>query len=122
MFLKFTASGPLEEMVKYLWPEISDSCLIRDYENKYEWVWLTLPEYGVRLNISREHEFGREKRVYPVYVSAFRVETDMWIEEIPEEIIGVFRQGLDCPILIFDGRRNVDKEEGTPIKVLHKDV
>lgn len=122
MYLKFTAAGPLKELVKQLWPNVPDSYLTRDYENLYEWVWLTLPEYGLRLNISREHEWGSEKRVYPVYVSAFMMETDTWIEEIPEEIIGVFQQVLDCPILVFGGRENADKEDGMPIKVLYKDA
>lgn len=92
---------------------------MRDYENVYEWVWLKLPEHNLRLNFSREHEWGEESRIYPIYVSAFSLESDEFVDEIPGEIIDIFLQGLKCKIEVYSGRANVDEEDGIPTRILN---
>ncbi len=118
MYLKFTIDGDLEELVKGIWPNATEDELFRDYENVYEWVWLSLPEYNLRLNISREHEWGEKTQVYPIYVSAFELEKDEFINEIPEEIIQIFCKGINSKLEIFSGRYNVEVKENEPIRVL----
>lgn len=118
MYLKYTIAGNLEDLVRKVWPHASNDDLIRDYENRYEWVWLRLPNFNIRLNISREHEWGEETKVYPIYVSAFDLVSDEVVDEIPEEVIQILHKGNDCKIEIFSGRYNVEVEDGEPIRVL----
>lgn len=118
MYLKFTSEGNLEELVKEIWPSATEDELFQDYENVYEWVWLSLPAYNMRLNISREHEWGEETQIYPIYVSAFELENDRFISEIPEEIIQIFSKGMNTQLEIFNGRYNVEAKDDEPIRVI----
>ena len=119
MYLKFTVAGPLEDIVRAVWPDSPESDLIRDYENVYEWVWLTLPEERLRLNISREHEWGDEAesgRVFPIYVSPFEVEREEFLDAISPDIAERISMTHGCHVEVFDGRQNVDEADVSPIK------
>ena len=120
MYLKFIVAGPLEKIVRAVWPEASEDDMIRDYENVYEWVWLSLPDDGVRLNISREHEWGDDAesgRVSPIYVAPFEIEREAFLDLIPPKIVERISITHCCKVEAFDGRPNVDEEDGVPIKV-----
>ena len=117
MYLKFTVVGELEEIVKSIFPNSTEEKILRDYENVYEWVWLELPSYDIRLNISREHEWGQEKEAYPIYVSAFQLIEDKHVINIPKNIIEQFKS-VNYKTEVYEGRYDVEKPDGTPIHVL----
>ena len=112
MYFKFLIDGPLEEISRKAWPEASEDDLFRDYENVYEWVWLSIPEHGLRLNISREHEWGEETQIYPIYVQAFHLKKEDYIDRIPKQVIQKFQRNIETRIEIYNGRVNVDNEGG----------
>ena len=116
MYLKFTIGGPLEDLVRSVWPDASEDELIRDYENVYEWVWLTLPERGLRLNISREHEWGEEAEgtVYPIYVSEFEQGLGKQVDSIAQKIATSHK----CRVEVHEGRHSVDEADKQPIRVI----
>ena len=116
MYLKFTVDGPLEDLVRSVWPEATEDELIRDYENVYEWVWLKLPAQGLRLNISREHEWGEDVTgtVFPIYVTEFE-------DGLKRQGDGIARQiasAHGCPVEVHEGRHNVEKPDGKPVRVI----
>jgi len=118
MYLKFTNGGSLEDLVRSVWPDASEDELIRDYENVYEWVWLTLPELQLRLNISREHEWGEEaeETVYPIYISEF----DQGLSDQADSIAQKIAIAHQCRVEVHDGRHNVDKPDKQPVRVIEE--
>ena len=112
MYLKFTIDGPLEDIVRAVWPEATADELNRDYENVYEWVWLDLPSQGIRLNISREHEWGEDLTgtVFPIYVSEYEDGLTKQADLIARQIASAH----GCRVELHEGRHNVEKADGTP--------
>lgn len=121
MYVKFTVDGPLEEIVRVIWPE-PEYNLVRDYENVYEWVGLEIPNLKMFLNISREHEWGEEKRVYPIYLSAMDQTKKLFIDPIPAEILDRLGSRLKTQVQIFAGRHNVEVPDGTPIRIVNRET
>lgn len=118
MYIKFTVDGPLIDIVRKAFPDAPDDALFRDYENVYEWVWLSLPSEKITLNISREHEWGEETRIYPIYVNAWSLDQTERIDDVPRPLINAFAQAHPCPIELFAGQYNVDLPDGKPIEVI----
>ena len=118
MYLKFSVDAPLDELVRSLWPEVPRTNLLYDYENVYEWVWLSLPLLGIRLNISREHGWGEDSSSKAIYVSAFQLERDEHIDALPEGLAERIARTQGCSVHVFSGRANVDEEDGEPVEVL----
>lgn len=85
-------------------------------------VWLALPGLGIRLNLSRQHEWGEESQVYPIYLSAYRLDREEGIDTIPEEIADRVLRVHGCPVKVFAGSHNVDQPDGAPVCVLERDT
>ena len=81
-------------------------------------MWLSIAEYGLRLNISREHEWGEETQIYPIYVQAYCLEKDKFIDGIPVQLVQRFQNNIGSKIEIYAGKYIVDIEEGEPIRVI----
>ena len=67
---------------------------------------------------AKEHEWGEGTTIFPIYVSAFKLEEDKFVDEVPEEVIQKLHKALNCKIEVFQGTCNVEVEDGTPIRVL----
>lgn len=118
MYLKYTVDGLLEEIVRKQWPEATEDELLRDYENVYEWVWLKLPQFEICLNVSREHEWGKETTVYPIYECAFDMQMRKRIDEVPEEALERIRNAHGCKVEVFSGTPHSDEGDGDPLRTV----
>ena len=118
MYLKFIVIGELIEIVKLIWPNAKENDLQRDYENKYEWVWLTIPELGICLNISREHEWGKESKTYPIYLNNWQNPYENRIDHIPEDIIERVSKALKCSVEVFSNSNIPGEEDAEPQRVV----
>jgi len=101
MHIKFVIDGPLVEIVQKAWPTLDEDSMARDYENRYEWAWVSLPEHNIRLNISREHEWGEETHNYPLFIAPFKTEVDTPFGIIPDDVIQHLVDSLGCDAELF---------------------
>ena len=122
MYLKLTVGSPLEEFVRAAWPEAEGESLMYDYEDVYEWGWLELPGLGIRLNISREHGEAEEPACEPgpVYVGAFDIDSETYVDELPEQVVERFRAAHSGQMTVHPGRYYVDQPDAEPVRVFLK--
>lgn len=55
MYVRFQRGHDFPKLGSLLSPGTQESDLDRDCENVYEWMYVTLPQFAVTLNISRDH-------------------------------------------------------------------
>lgn len=119
MYLRIEINGELLELMQRVWPNKEESEFYHDYENVYEWVWVHLPEQKIWLNISREHDLGKEQENYPIYIGGFvsDAEFSKRVEKIPSEIPAIISEALQCKVVLHEGNYIIEHPEG---KVLNE--
>lgn len=121
MYFKFTVGGDLEDIVRSVWPYASGSDLEYDYENVYEWVWLSLPGMEAHLNISREHKKHDDavaSTVFPIYLSAMEPDREKFVAELDQAIAGRISLVHGCKVEIFEGEYPDTENEETPVTTI----
>ncbi len=101
LHLKFIIDGSLVEIVQKAWPNLDEDLMAWDYENRYEWAWVALPEHDIRLNISREHEWGEEPHSYPLFIAPFKIDADIPHGVIPGIIVQHLVDSFGCDAEVF---------------------
>ncbi len=119
MYLRIEINGDLDELMQKVWPNKNNEELYRDYENVYEWVWVSLPDYSIWLNVSREHKWGEEKENYPTYVAGYSSDQEgsQRVEVISPEVSSHIAQALGCNVFAHAGNYYIGKPEGELLNV-----
>ena len=114
MYLRIEINGELFDLMQKVWPNKDESKLYHDCENVYEWVWVSLPEYKIWLNVSREHEQGKEQQNYPTYIRSFDSDAvfSKRVERIPSEVPAIISKALQCKVVVHEGNHIIDRPEG----------
>jgi len=118
MDLKFTLDGPLAEIVKRAFPEAPGDAIEDDYEDTYEWVWLTLADLGMTLNISREHDRGANAHVFPIYVNAWSLDRQTERADMPRAIAERFARAHACAVEIHHRPLSIERPDGEPDEII----
>ena len=134
MYLKLNCNFDFPEIGSRLAPNATRESLEHDSENVYEWMWLNIDDIPFALNVSREHgwavvddETESEASTEtlkalvnpgPVYLSGWNRTTDSYINDLPEWLPQFVADRLDADVLVYNGRINVDTQDGEPLQVV----
>ncbi|SRR6056297_1366296 len=136
MYLRFDTRLEFPQIAKLLRSDLTEDSLDWDSENVYEWMYIDLPQLPFSLNVSREHgwadvadevleqhENDKEKlqqivQSGSVYVMGWDRKTDNYVDDLPDDVPGLFADHLAVDVAVFSGRLNVDDADGEPLRVV----
>jgi hypothetical protein len=131
MYLKLTERFCPKKVAVALLPDLCPDQVDWDYENRYEWAYVDLPELSFTLDVTRDHgmsgvdynvldalsseEIEALPTVGPTHIFGLDRRNDSYVMELPDELIQRISDSVQCDLLIFPGRINIDQSDPEPI-------
>ena len=132
MYLKINQNIELVKLGKMILPNSTEESLCHDCENVYEWMYVDLPAYDFSLNVSRNHgmadiddeifdqhtedELKEIIKPGPIYIFGWNKQKELYVDDIPEELIETISKKTDTTITVYPGRVNVDSPDPEPLR------
>lgn len=131
MYLKLAEKLSPKKVAVALLPHLRPEQVEWDYENVHEWAYVDLPELTFSLDVTREHgmsdvddevldgltpeEIEALPTAGPTYIFGWNRRSDSYVSDLADSLIQRISDSVQCEILIYPGRIDVDAVDPEPI-------
>ena len=120
MYLKFPSDLSFEGLAKLFDSGATPDSTDWDYENVYEWMYISLPEAPFELNFSREHGQAEDPPAGPgpTYVMGWDRMADRYLPDLPDALLSRVCETVQVEVAVYPGRPNVEGTDPTPLRTI----